>query len=427
MDLLAARVILFYVVTATAATAMSTSRPPSPEVQTLGSHILAQYPDNDEFLELTNTTEPLRLGHLCVDKFNGRLYVGGVNRLMQLDSRLQLEASVKTGPKHDNPQCHATGCDSPDMISTSLADNVNKILVLDLEAHSLIACGSVAQGACTKYKMSNISSEPEFIPESIAANDESASTYAFIGPEHYNPWGRTNVLYVGTTFTNNGEFRHDVPAISSRHLHSLHFAEYSFSKQSLLRIDVKYRDHFLVKYVYGFNVSDYAYFAIVQKQSPLPGQEEQGYVSRLARTCINDANYDSYTEVTVQCESRGVNYNLVQDAKVTRAEAELATALGIEPGESVLVAAFAPSKGITNEPQASTALCVYSLQDIEAKFNENIHMCFNGSIKYRNMDYVSGLILEGKCPMAGVSNPLSIFSFNSIETTPRMFLIILNQ
>jgi len=44
---------------------------------------------------------------------------------------------------------------------------------------------------------------------------------------------------------------------------------------------------------------------------------------------------------------------------------------------------------------------VYSLQDIEAKFNENIHMCFNGSIKYRNMDYISGLILDGKCPMAG--------------------------
>ncbi|KAL6954921.1 hypothetical protein U1Q18_045639 [Sarracenia purpurea var. burkii] len=141
----------------------------------------------------------------------------------------------------------------------------------------------------------------KFVPISIAANDDHSSTYAFIGPEQYNQWKQSNVLYVGTTFTNQGDYREDVPAISSRNLDTLDFALISFSQQSLLKIDVKYRDHFLVKYVYGFNSSDFAYFVIVQKQSHLPGQEELGYVTRLARVCINDANYDSYTEVTLQC------------------------------------------------------------------------------------------------------------------------------
>ena len=180
-------------------------------------------------------------------------------------------------------------------------DNVNKLLIADLESQTLIACGSLLQGACEKYKMSNISIKPEFIPHSVAANDENSSTYAFIGPERYNAWGQTNILYVGTTFTNRGDYRHDVPAISSRNLHNLEFAEYTFNKQSIVYIDVKYRDHFLVKYVYGFNASDYAYFVLVQKKSYLPEKEEDGYTSRLARSCISDPNYDSYTEVTLEC------------------------------------------------------------------------------------------------------------------------------
>lgn len=307
---------------------------------------------------------------------------------------------VATGPKNDSPLCHAKGCHGLD-VETSLMDNYNKILLVESESRTLISCGSLSQGACYKYKLSNISAPATFIPISIAANDELASTYAYIGPKRYNPWGPSNILYVGTTFTNNGEYRHDVPAIASRDLDTLEYAEFSFSKQSLLSIDVKYRDHFLVQYVYGFNASEYAYFVVVQKQSHLPGQEEQGYVSRLARTCINDPNYDSYTEVTLMCMDGEQKYNLVQDAKLTMAGEEMALYLGILPGAPVLVAVFRPARGITNEPQPHSALCLYPLRDIEAKFNENIHMCFNGSVKYRNMGYVSGLILDGKCPSAG--------------------------
>ena len=41
---------------------------------------------------------------------------------------------------------------------------------------------------------------------------------------------------------------------------------------------------------------------------------------------------------------------------------------------------------------------MYSLSDIDRRFDENIHNCFNGSMRYRNMEYISGTILEGKCP-----------------------------
>jgi len=374
---------------------------------TLAMSVIAKYPQNIQSECFSN-----QLLHMAVDKSpHGRVYIGAVNKLIQLEGlNLTVETCTKTGPLSDSPQCPASGCPMSPPVETTLTDNYNKILIIDLESRMLIVCGSIFQGACNKYKMANISLPGEFISMSIAANTEHDSTYAFIGPEHYNNWGRSNVLYVGTTFTNYGDYRHAVPAISSRHLYNLDLAEFSFSKQSSLNINVNYRDRFLVKYVYGFNSSNYAYFVVVQKHSHLPGQEELGYVTRLARVCIDDANYDSYTEVTLQCMVKEtsnsdnlVNYNLAQDLKLSIAGKDLATSLNIDTDDQVLIGSFSPSQGITNEPMSKSAICVYSMKYVESKFDENIHMCFNGTIKYRNMPYISGLILQGNCPTAGVS------------------------
>lgn len=373
----------------------------------LAMSVIAKYPQNIQSECFSN-----HLLHMAVDKSpGGRVYIGAVNKIIQLEgSNLTVETCTKTGPLADSSQCPASGCPTSPPIKTLPTDNFNKILIIDLESRMLIACGSIFQGACNKYKMVNVSLPAQFIALSIAANTEEASTYAFIGPEHYNNWGHSNVLYVGTTFTDNGDYRHAVPAISSRSLYTLELAEFSFSKQSSLNINVNYRDNFLVKYIYGFNSSDYAYFVIVQKNSHLPGNEELGYVTRLARVCIDDANYDSYTEVTLQCmvkESPNskelVDYNLAQDLKLSNAGEDLAASLGIDTNDQVLVGSFSPSQSITNnEPKSQSAICAFSMQYIESKFNENIHMCFNGTIKYRNMPYISGLILQGNCPTAGV-------------------------
>ncbi|XP_042222498.1 plexin-B-like isoform X5 [Homarus americanus] len=355
--------------------------------------------------------QSLQLQHMVYNRDAGVLYVGGTNRLWALEiNKLNLEARVETGPRFDSPGCHASGCGVENRVKQVLTDNINKVLVLDPDASTLIMCGSVSQGACEKFRTANLSLTPEFIPRSVAANDPDSSTFAFVGPEHYNAWGGSSALYVGTTFTTVGDYRHDVPAVSTRNLYDLDYAEFSFSKQSLLRIDVKYRDHFLVQYVYGFNASDYAYFVTMQKRSHLPGQEESGYISRLARTCITDANYDSYTEITLECQGEeGTNYNLVQDAKLVSAGSDLATTMGVGVGDPILIATFAPSQGHTSKSETASAVCVYSVHDIAAKFNENIHMCFNGSMLYRSMEYISGPILNGKCPAAGTMG--NIYNF----------------
>lgn len=349
------------------------------------------------------------LTHLAVDKKTDIVYVGAVNRLFQLEGiTLRPVYQVITGPRLDSPECHASGCE--DNVKKVNTDNYNKLIVVAPSADTVVACGSVSQGACDKYRLGNLSLHLDYIPKSVAANDPHSSTFAFIGPERYNPWGGSDALYVGTTFTTVGYYRNDVPAISTRNLYDLGYAQYSFSKHSLLRIDVKYRDHFLVKYVYGFNASDYVYFLTVQKKSHLPGQEELGYITRISRTCISDANYDSYTEISFECLGvDGVNYNLIQDAKLINAGADLAKSMGLPPGSPVLITVFLPSEGHTSKPKKTSAVCVYSVKDIEEKFNENIHMCFNGSMQYRNMEYISGPILDGKCPRQGTTG--NILSF----------------
>ncbi|KAK2717101.1 hypothetical protein QYM36_007291, partial [Artemia franciscana] len=343
----------------------------------------------------------VRLKHLVYNSEGKQVFVGGVNRLYQLDADLRLVESISTGPELDSPHCHSNGC-SNDTAEQILTDNVNKILVIDSNSNSLLACGSILQGACNKYNLQNISLENQFYPKAVASNDEDSSTFAFIAPQTSS--GYSDVLYVGTTFTFNGDYRHDVPAISSRNLETLDLHENWFDKQSSISIDVKSRDHFLVKYVYGFNTTDHAYFVIVQKRSSYPGEEEQGYLTRLARVCINDGNFGSYSEVTLQCgesEDYPDGYTLIQDAKLVSAGVDLAASYGVKNGDPVLVGVFSPQKGISAEPLNQSAMCVFSLAKIERRFKENIHMCFNGSVTARGMDYISGSVLEGKCLEVG--------------------------
>lgn len=121
---------------------------------------------------------------------------------------------------------------------------------------------------------------------------------------------------------------------------------------------------------------------------------------------MNDPNYDSYTEITITCNVGSQDYNILRDAKVTTAGMRLSSQMNIKKDDNVLVTVFSPSKEITSEPQNNSAMCVYAMKEIEEMFTENIHMCFNGSIKDRNLGYISGAINDGKCPVVGVSRLL---------------------
>lgn len=346
--------------------------------------------------------DSINFTHVVVDYQTGRVYVGATNWLYQFNSSLDVESNVRTGPVEDSIFCFPTGC-SDQQLST--ANNVNKVLVIDNEANMLIACGSVHQGSCRRHSLQDIANHEDLVPVPVAANDENSSTYAFIGPARYAGQLPSRVLYVATTNSRLGPYRDVVPAICSRSLENsklFSIIEQSFS--SIARVDVSFhlRDYYLVNYVYGFHSGDYVYYATVQRKSHLRALEEWGYITRLSRVCVSDVGYDTYTEVTLQCLGEdGTDFNLLQDASIVRAAGDLAADLHVDPGSDIFIGVFVASRDHTTKTSAHSAVCVYSLAEIEQRFTENIHMCYNGSVLTRDMDYIAGSI--NQCPEPGVS------------------------
>lgn len=101
--------------------------------------------------------------------------------------------------------------------------------------------------------------------------------------------------------------------------------------------------------------------------------------------------------MTISCLGNdGTDYNLLQDGTVVKAGAILSRSLGLREGEDILVGTFAASKDHTTIPSQKSAVCLFPLSEIERGFNENIHLCYNGSVSSRNMDYIAGSMNE--CP-----------------------------
>lgn len=354
--------------------------------------------------------------------------------------------------------------------SQSHNNNYNKILVIDHESRQLIVCGSLNQGACRRHQLGQLANYSDLIPLPVASNDEHSSTVALISQS--NSMGasqvshpssgflskssgfssqsnfnqRQPIMYAAATNSKIGPYREMVPAISGRYLEppskAMQIIEKSFTDSARIDISFELRDYYLVNYIYAFQHNDYVYFATVQRKSPLRQLEEWGYITRLARLCLSDLSFQSYTELTLECRSSlssdstssqttrpsnnkartttrhqqqqqqqvfsgssststNTNYNLLQDAYLTQASSHLAHQLGVRAQSAILATVFAQSKDHTTKSQQKSAICLFPMDKIEAKFNENIHLCYNGSSKARNMNYIAGSVND--CPRAGVS------------------------
>ncbi|CAB4063960.1 PLXNA [Lepeophtheirus salmonis] len=302
------------------------------------------------------------LNNLVVDKVTGLVYVGAVNRLYQLHPDLTRRSTVVTGPQEDTPQCSVIPkCRFP----TRLTDNVNKALVIDYAESRLIACGSLFQGACSIRSLRNISHVEREVFESVVANNATATTVVFIAPGPPNP-PISRVLYVGVSFTANGPYRTDVPAIASRSLEGdrlLQIAEISLTTGTRMHINSIVKQTYPINYIYGFSSEGFSYFLTTQMKRT----QASPFHSRLIRVCHDDQDYYSYTEIPIECISSNSskNYNLVQAAYLGKPASDLASNLGITVQDDVLFAVFSESDSsegeISSKPSKNSALCLYSL------------------------------------------------------------------
>uniref|UniRef100_A0A1B0CEW4 Sema domain-containing protein n=1 Tax=Lutzomyia longipalpis TaxID=7200 RepID=A0A1B0CEW4_LUTLO len=329
-----------------------------------------------------------RLKHLVVDRNTGRVFVGGVNQLHQLSPDLEVVATAITGPKNDSYDCTVLECPSDTV--RELTDNVNKVLLIDYSTSRLVTCGSVFQGVCTVRSLQNVSEVEQEVQEAVVANNENASTVAFIAPGPPDP-PASHVMYVGVTFTGNSPYRSEIPTVASRSLEKsrmFQIASSAVTTGTRIFINSVSRESYLVNYVYGFSSERFSYFLTTQLKHNSHSAPKE-YISKLVRICQDDSNYYSYTEIPIDCISEaagGTKYNLVQAAFVGKPGSDLAENLSITQQDDVLFAVFSVGNG--NRTTNRSALCVYSLKAIRRKFMQNIKACFNGNGP-RGLDFIS--------------------------------------
>ncbi|OQR72888.1 plexin-A4-like [Tropilaelaps mercedesae] len=343
--------------------------------------------DKVKYISFTDPTTE-RFIHQTMCEHTGNIYVGAVNKIYQLDENLELQSVAVMGPQGDHPWCPVTRqCPT---IQKKPLDYYNKVLVIDYVNSRLISCGSLFQGVCSVHRLDNVADFRTPAHESVVANNATASTVGFIGKGPNNQ----RVLYVGVSYTNNGPYRSDVPAVSSRSLdlnnNTFNIAVTGVSTGTRVSVNSLAREFFPIHYVFGFTSKDFSYLLTVQKKEtdrPYP------YISKLVRVCQRDVHYYSYTEVALVCRTpEGITYNLAQAAYVGKPGSELAVSLGISAQDDVLFVVFAKSANETddshNKPTRKSALCVYALSAVHRKFTQNIHHCFNGHGQ-RGLDFIN--------------------------------------
>ncbi|XP_026776837.2 plexin-B1 [Pangasianodon hypophthalmus] len=301
--------------------------------------------------------------HLALhpDPTVGTVYIGAQDRLYQLSGLddLRLEVEETTGPMRDSKDClpPVTPENCP---HARLVNNHNKLLLVEPYSLQLITCGSVHQGTCQKRSLANVSqvlfsAKRPMDTQYVAANDPTVSTIGLVASPRD---GAPPLLYVGRGYVGRGS----LPPISTRQLST----EPIFSYEETAKLGVagrlsEYDHNFILTFARRNNV----YFLFFRRNLKATSREYRTYIARM---CLDDHAYYSYIEVPLACQSRltGKNYNLLQGAQVG----------GEVDDRQVLMAAFSTSLNGASKPSEESALCVYSLDEIDLWIDRTRDLCY---------------------------------------------------
>uniref|UniRef100_H2ZZT0 Plexin-B1 n=1 Tax=Latimeria chalumnae TaxID=7897 RepID=H2ZZT0_LATCH len=328
--------------------------------------------------------------HLAVDPRSGTVYIGATNYLFQLTADLLAKMEVPTGPVLDSKDClpPVTPSHCPQARNT---DNHNKLLLVNTYRKELITCGSVFQGLCEKRSLESID-HLLFRPDRpvdtqyVAATDPNVTTVGLVSLSKDG----VPVLFVGRGYTSKGAG--GIPPITTRNLES-HSSDpqnleshYVFSYEDTAKLAVvgrlsEYNHHFVKSFVYRSHI----YFLFYRRDLKSQSREYKTYVSRI---CLDDSHYYSYAELPLFCGTSEKSYSLLQAAFVGRPGSDLANGKLQTAGE-VLFGVFAMWQASTGKVSDQSALCVYTLEEIDEKINYTRDMCYTKDGRLQNGTEVS--------------------------------------
>ncbi|XP_069499546.1 plexin-D1 [Ambystoma mexicanum] len=356
---------------------------------------------------------PFPTNNFALDVLYDKVYLATVNRVFQLHGNLSKELEEVTGPRSDNPLCHApqlpqTTCEHP----KAMMDNYNKILELDQGQRVVVVCGSIYQGFCELRKMGNISEAAvSFPPQSddhvtvfpsmlnVAANHPNAST---VGLVLRNSEGDTRLL-VGATYTGYGspffpknqsieDHRFEnTPEIAIRSLNAKDVSKlFTFdinpSDDNIFKIKQLSKEKNKLSFLQAFKLKTYVYLAM-NSDANLRGKESSSN-SLLARICLDTREEksppleikkltESYIQLGLRCGAKGDVFNRL-----------VSVFAATEPQELLF--------GIFEKADRQSALCVFRFSDIEVNIRQARSRCFESP----NLDEVTVLdsVVQGTGP-----------------------------
>ncbi|XP_069832862.1 plexin-B2 [Dendropsophus ebraccatus] len=327
---------------------------------------IAQGSTIEHFRSFLSDTE---LNHLRINEDTGDVYIGAVNRLYQLDGTLNLRFNVTTGPEPDHKKC-TPPIDLNQCPNAAPTDNYNKLLLLDVPKERIVVCGSIYKGICSLRKLGDISSEHLFYDDSrgeksfVVSNDEKVETVGLVtdmtkdGPR---------VLFVG-----KGTSQHDNGIIiSTRILDEADdkgpfetYVDSATFKHGWSSVSTQ-------QFVTVFDDPQRVYFisSLLDKNNG----KNRTFITRL---CKSDYNYFSYVEMDLVCTDGNIPYNICTSAYLTSPGQKLANAMGItKTDDKVLFGVFSTF----DNNQEKSALCMFSLDSINKKFEENRELCYTST------------------------------------------------
>ncbi|KAJ8374068.1 hypothetical protein SKAU_G00046480 [Synaphobranchus kaupii] len=333
----------------------------------------------DPPLEFTADTP---INNALQDPQTGRIYLGAVNAIYQLDPNLQQKAKAETGPKKDSRHCTPPiPLTCPDAKETN---NFNKLLLLHKSNGSLVVCGSLFKGICSLLNLSNVQEQVYYNDGKgektyVASIEETVSVVGVMSVVNVSKDSVSKELPVFVVGKGYGS-QDSTKLISTRILQD--YNEWVVF-ENIVDASTVQAHPFVLKYLHNFRHAfkedGFIYFLF----SRTTGDTDNRNFTFVSRLCESDPQYFSYTELQLDCGLGGQHntYNKVRAAYVASPGEELARQLTLKhghvaPTDKVLFAVFS-----NDEDSASSALCMYPLKSINEQLLKIISACYGDSGK----------------------------------------------
>ena len=279
-------------------------------------------------------------------------------------SNMQInDGNIYIGAKDYIYVLHASDLSSKETISTCTGDdcrrNMNKVLLVNKGQGQLIACGTGNEWSCEIRNLSSIETlvyrSTDTGSDRLVSTDENRPATFVLAPN-------TGGLYAGVTYGPGIEITSEA-GLTALNSYNFYLANYTllnnqFEIQKHIGLNLNEPKDYLIYFKGGFHLNKFVYFVTNQKLKV----GNLSYTSKLIRLCQNDVNFQSYTDIILECKDGDKAYNLIQDISIFEPGEELRD--NLTSNGTVLAATFV-SGSDPEHPQQPSAVCLYKLEDID--------------------------------------------------------------